>query len=91
VMVLQPGGVGGVRTTPRPKTGLIMKLIHVPRAWTDPLVRPKQCRRDTRFGTWNVRSGSLAAIARELARYKLYLLNVQDVRWAKDGYMEYAT
>jgi len=63
----------------------------VPRAWTDPLVRPKQHKRDTRFGTWNVRSGSLVAVARELARYKLYLLNVQEVRWAKDGYMEYAT
>jgi len=42
-----------------------------------------------RFGTWNVRSlyrsGSLAAVARELARYKLYLLSVQEVRWAKGG------
>jgi len=38
-----------------------------------------------RFGTWNVRSlyrsGSLTAIARELARYKLVLVSVQEVRW----------
>ena len=37
-----------------------------------------------RFGTWNVRSlyraGSLTAVARELARYKLDLVGVQ-VRW----------
>ena len=81
--------MGGVRTTPRPKTGLIMKHIHVPPAWTDLLVRPKQCNRDMRFGTWNVRSlyrsGSLVAVARELARYKLYLLSVQEVNWAKGG------
>jgi hypothetical protein len=38
-----------------------------------------------RFGTWNVRrlyrAGSLMAAARELARYKLYLVGVQEVRW----------
>ncbi len=38
-----------------------------------------------RFGTWNVRSlyriGSLTAAARELARYKLDLVGVQEVRW----------
>jgi hypothetical protein len=31
------------------------------------------------------RAGSLAAATRELARYKLYSLSVQDVRWAKGG------
>ena len=77
-------------TTPSPKTGLIMKYIHVPRAWTDPLVRPKQWKTDMRFVTWNVsiicRSGSLATVARELVRYKLYLLSVQEVRWAEGGH-----
>ena len=38
-----------------------------------------------RFGTWNVRSlyraGSLTAAARELAKYKLDLVGVQEVRW----------
>jgi exonuclease III len=42
-----------------------------------------------RFGTWNVRSlyvvGSLMAAARELARYKLDLVCVQEVRWNKEG------
>jgi len=42
-----------------------------------------------RFGTWNVRSlyraVSLTATARELARYKLDLVDVQEVRWDKGG------
>jgi exonuclease III len=42
-----------------------------------------------RLGTWNVRSlyraGSLKAAARELARYKLDLVGVQEVRWDKGG------
>jgi hypothetical protein len=33
------------------KTGLVMKQIHVPWAWPGPLVRPKQWKRDMRFGT----------------------------------------
>jgi exonuclease III len=40
-----------------------------------------------RFSTWNVRSlyrlGSLTAAAIELARYKLDLVGVQEVRWDK--------
>ena len=40
-----------------------------------------------RFGTWNVRSlyraGSLTTLARELARYKLNLVGVQEARWDK--------
>ena len=43
-----------------------------------------------RFGMWNVRSlyrvGSLTAAARELARYKLNLVGVQDVRWDSGGH-----
>ena len=42
-----------------------------------------------RLGTWNVRSlyrtGSLTAAARELARYELELVSVQEVRWDKGG------
>ena len=57
----------------------------MPRAWTDPLVRRKQWKMDVRFRTWNVwslcKSGSLTAAARELARYKLDLVGVQEVRW----------
>jgi len=40
-------------------------------------------------GTWNVRNfyraGSLKAAARELARYKLDVVVVQEVRWGKGG------
>jgi len=42
-----------------------------------------------RFGTWNVRSlymaCSFTAAARELARYKLDLVGVQEVRWDRAG------
>jgi exonuclease III len=38
-----------------------------------------------RFGTWNVRSlyraGTLMTVSRKLARYKLDLVGVQEVRW----------
>jgi exonuclease III len=44
---------------------------------------------DTRFGTWNIRSlyrtGSLKTVARELGKYKLDLVGVQEVRWEKGG------
>jgi exonuclease III len=44
---------------------------------------------DMRFGTWNVRSlfrvGSLKTAARELGKYKLDLVGVQEVRWEKGG------
>jgi exonuclease III len=42
-----------------------------------------------RFRTWNVRSlyrsGSLKTVARELRKYKLDLVGVQEVRWDKGG------
>jgi len=42
-----------------------------------------------RFGTLNVRSlyrvGSFTAVARELAKYKLDLVCVQEVRWDREG------
>jgi len=42
-----------------------------------------------KIGTWNVRSlyraGSLKGAARELARYKLDVVGVQEVRWNKGG------
>jgi hypothetical protein len=42
---------------------------------------------DMRFGPWNVRSpyraGSLKTVARELGKYKLDLVGVQEVRWEK--------
>jgi exonuclease III len=48
-----------------------------------------QRKRDMRFSTWNVRSpyklGSLTTAARELARYKLDLVGIQEVRFEKGG------
>jgi len=53
------------------------------------LVPPKQRKRDIRFDSRNVRSlyraGSFTAAARELARYKLDLVSVQEVRWDRKG------
>jgi hypothetical protein len=44
---------------------------------------------DMRSGLWNVRSlyrpGSLMTVSRELARYKLDLVGVQEVRWEGGG------
>ena len=61
----------------------------MPRTWIDPLVRTKQWKRGMRFCTWNVRSlyraGSLTAVARKLARRKLDLVGVQEVRRGKRG------
>jgi exonuclease III len=41
------------------------------------------------FGTWNVRStyrsGTLMTVARELAKYRLDLVGVQEVSWDKEG------
>ena len=63
-----------------------MKCSHTkPRTWTDTFVQPKQRKRVMRIGTWNVRSlyraGSITAAAMELARYKLDLVGVKEVRW----------
>jgi hypothetical protein len=42
-----------------------------------------------RFGTWNLRSlyrsGSLTTVTRGLAKYKLGLVGVQEIRWNKAG------
>jgi hypothetical protein len=44
---------------------------------------------DMRFGLWKVRNlyraGSLMTVPRELARYKLDLVGVQEVRWEGSG------
>ena len=51
------------------------------------MVQPKQQKRELRFVTWNDRSmyraGSLTAAAKELARYKLDLVDVKEVKWNK--------
>jgi len=51
--------------------------------------RTKKRKRDILLGTWNIRSlyraGSLKAAAKELARYKLDIVGVQEVRWDNWG------
>jgi len=51
------------------------------------LARAKQRKKDMRFGTWNImrlyRAGSFTAAVRELVRYKLDLVGVQEIRWDK--------
>jgi len=83
-------GVGGGANKPlRKKNGLITKWIHVPRAWTDTMVRTKQYKGNISCRRWNVSSlyvsVSLKAVARELARYKLNLLGVQETKLEKGG------
>ena len=61
----------------------------MPRTWTDTLVKPKQRKWDMRFCTWNIRSlyraGSFTAAARELTKYKLDIVGVQEVRWDREA------
>jgi exonuclease III len=61
----------------------------LPWKWTDSLAGPKHWKRD-RFDTWNVRSLHRADLlkigARELGKYKLDLVGVQEVRWEKGSW-----
>jgi len=49
----------------------------------------RSIQREMKIGTWNVRSlyraGFLKVAARELSRYKLDVVGVQEVRWDKGG------
>jgi hypothetical protein len=72
------------------KNKLLTKTSKEPRTLTNFLdKRPKLWNVDMRLGTWNVRSlyraGSLKTVSRELARYKLDLVGVQEVRWEGGG------
>jgi hypothetical protein len=44
---------------------------------------------DTRFGMWNIsslyRADSLMTDLKKLAKYRLHLFTVQEVRWDKGG------
>jgi hypothetical protein len=44
---------------------------------------------DLRFGIWNVKSfyraGSLVTVSKQLSKYKLHLVGVQEVRWEGGG------
>jgi len=49
----------------------------------------RRIQREIKLGTWEVRSlyraGSLKAGARDLARHKLDVLGVQEIRWDRRG------
>jgi hypothetical protein len=51
--------------------------------------RPKRRNKYMRLGTWNVRSlytaGSLVTVSKELSKYRLDLVGVQEVRWEGCG------
>jgi exonuclease III len=67
-----------------------MKCFKAPQTWTDSLARPKQWKKDIRFGTWNVRNlyrvGAIKSVVGELEKYKLDLVGVQEIRWEWEGY-----
>jgi hypothetical protein len=62
-------------TTPHRKKLIVAKCFKEPRTWTDSLVRPKQWKKDMRFGTWNVRSlcrvGAIKSVVGELEKLVL--------------------
>jgi hypothetical protein len=61
----------------------------MPRVYSHTSIKPKQWKRDMRYGTLNIRSlngsGQLTTVARELSRYKIDPIGVQEVRWDKGG------
>jgi hypothetical protein len=83
-------GLGVGPTILHCKNKLVAKTSKEPLTWTDSLdKRTKLQNVDMRFGTWNVRSlnraGSLTTLSRELARYTLALVGVQEIRWEGSG------
>jgi exonuclease III len=46
--------------------------------------------KNMKFGTWNVRSlcrvGAIKSVVGDLEKYKLDLVEVQEVRWEGEGY-----
>jgi hypothetical protein len=77
-------------TTHRKKNHFVMKCHRGPRTWKDSLDTLLKLRKmNMGFGTWNIRSlyrvGSLLTVAKEIAKYKLDLAGVQEVRWDRGG------
>jgi hypothetical protein len=76
------GQLGMGLTTPHRKKRL--------QNWTESLAKwPMLKKMDMRFGTWNVRSlywtGLIMTVAKEISKYKLDLVGVQEVRWDRGG------
>jgi hypothetical protein len=77
-----------VLTNPHCKNGRATVQIHFSRAWTDKLAKSKQWKRDVRFGYMECKqpvqvSGSYVTVASKLGRYKLDLVGIHEVSWAK--------
>jgi len=66
--------------TPHGKNWSCYEIIQMSVARTESLVRARQWKNDMRFGTL-YRCESPSSIHRKLARYKLDLLGVHEVRW----------
>ncbi|KAJ4426421.1 hypothetical protein ANN_27235 [Periplaneta americana] len=82
-------GLGEGLTTHHRKKQLVTKPNKKPRNGTDSPARPQQRNKVIRFGTWNVtslyRTGGVTLVAKELARYRIDFVGVQEVRrlrWA---------
>jgi hypothetical protein len=89
-MVLQLGGWAWGQQPFTIKNKFVTKVIKEPLTWTDSLdKRPKRWNTVMRFQLWNVRclyrAGSLKTVSREVSRYELDLVGVQEVRWEGDG------
>ncbi|KAJ4451539.1 hypothetical protein ANN_03004 [Periplaneta americana] len=79
-------GLGEGLTTHHRKKQLVTNPYNKPRNRTDSLARPQQRNKVLRFGTWNVtslyRTGGVTLVAKELARYRIDFVGVQEVRSA---------
>jgi hypothetical protein len=77
----------GANNPHQKKIIFVAKYVQRPKKWTDSLARHTHRKRDMGFGTLNIRSlyraGSLKTVAKELGKYKLDLVGVQEVRWEK--------
>ncbi|KAJ4443652.1 hypothetical protein ANN_05327 [Periplaneta americana] len=79
-------GLGEGLTTHHRKKQLVTKPNNKPQNGTDSLARPQQ-RNVVRFATWNVtslyRTAGVTLVAKELARYRIDFVGVQEDRWCE--------
>jgi hypothetical protein len=58
----------GLTTPQLIKFFIVTKCFKAPRTWTHSLARPKQRKKDMRFGTWNVRSLCRVGVIKSVVR-----------------------
>jgi hypothetical protein len=84
-------GLGGGLTTTHRKNLYVAKYLQPPRKWTDSLARPKhrkngyEIRLARGMSGASIRQVNWKLQARELGKYKLDPVGVQEVRWEKRG------